>query len=514
MIWFRKNKSASLITIAAVLIFTVCFSKNTLAADTSIYANSLLTPFLNAKSEHVYDKIQRQNNGCPKEHNAVWAEYYFNSIEFDASNDSAGYKNVINGILAGFNIFETESWIFGIMAGYGDSQLEQEQNSTKSDNLNFGLYGGYQTGNWQLKSMFFGGYEKYKTKRAGNESEYNGYSASLDLQLGYKIALNESKDFFLKPFAGVLGSYAAVEEAKEEGSGALTIGSDSLTMAQARAGLELNGKIQKFSWYANAGIRRILTPDNTEIEVLTTDTKSKSVEMESDLSVSGALGVDYLLTEHLTLFANGQTCYSDRTDDSRSYYFNIGALYKFGCKESKCKKEESVTEETAAIVPEETSVDEKNAESAEPSQPVAEKNQEPEIVNNEPVVVNEEEAALLKSKQTTKIKLYEMPQFETNSDKLTPKSREIVKQIASALEQYPGSEVLIEGHTDSLGDEAANQKLSEKRAQKIAQTLKNEYKVSNSFAVIGKGEKEPIASNDTKENRAKNRRVEVIVISK
>ncbi|GAB1401933.1 hypothetical protein MASR1M68_08440 [Elusimicrobiota bacterium] len=508
MIWYRKSKLACIVAVTMALIFTVCFAKNTLAADTSIYANSLLTPFLNAKSEHVYDKIQRQNNGCPKEHNAVWAEYYFNSIEFDASNDSAGYKNVINGILAGFDVFETESWLFGIMAGYGDSKLEQEQNSTKSDNFNFGLYGGYETGNWQLKSMFFGGYEKYKTNRAGNESEYNGYSASLDLELGYKIALNETKDFFLKPFAGVLGSYVTIEEAKEQGLGALTIGADSLTMAQARAGLELNGQIQRFSWYANAGIRRILTPDNTEIEVLTTDTKSKSIEMESDLSVSGALGVDYLLTEHLTLFANGQTCYSDRTDDSRSYYFNIGALYKFGCNDSKDKKEENndVNEEPAVseII-------------AEPVEVIAEKIQEAdktEILNDEPVVVNKEQAELLKSKQTAKIKLYEMPQFETNSDKLTPKSREIVKQIASALEQYPGAEVLIEGHTDSLGDDAANQQLSEKRAQKIAQTLKDEYKVSNSFSVIGKGETEPIVSNDTKENRAKNRRVEVIVISK
>lgn len=320
--------------------------------------------------------------------------------------------------------------------------------------------------------------------------------------------MNETKDFFLKPFAGVLGSYVTIEEAKEQGLGALTIGADSLTMAQARAGLELNGQIQRFSWYANAGIRRILTPDNTEIEVLTTDTKSKSIEMESDLSVSGALGVDYLLTEHLTLFANGQTCYSDRTDDSRSYYFNIGALYKFGCNDSKDKKEENndVNEEPAVseII-------------AEPVEVIAEKIQEAdktEILNDEPVVVNKEQAELLKSKQTAKIKLYEMPQFETNSDKLTPKSREIVKQIASALEQYPGAEVLIEGHTDSLGDDAANQQLSEKRAQKIAQTLKDEYKVSNSFSVIGKGETEPIVSNDTKENRAKNRRVEVIVISK
>lgn len=506
-------RKASVVVSIAVLIFSVCFSKDAFAADTSIYANSLMTPFLNAKSEHVYDKIQRETNGCPKKHNAVWAEYYYNNIEFDASNDSAGYKNTINGILAGFNIFETESWLFGIMAGYGDSKLEQEQNSTESDNLNFGLYGGYETGNWQLKSMFFGGYEKYKTKRSGNESEYNGYSASLDLELGYKISLNATKNLFLKPFAGVLGSYATMEEAKEQGSGALTIGSDSLTMAQARAGLELNGQMQKFSWYAKAGVRRILTPDNTEIDVLTTDTKSKSVEMESNLSVSGALGADYLITEHITLFANGQTCYSDKTDDSRSYYFNIGALYKFGCKDSKSQKEEPVAE----TAPEEAPVVQQIEEPAEPLQPVEQQVQElpkTEVLSNDPVVVNAEEAARLKSKQTTKIKLYEMPQFETNSDKLTPKSKEIVKQIASALEQYPGSEVLIEGHTDSLGDEAANQKLSEKRAQKIAQTLKDEYKVSNSFAVIGKGETEPIVSNDTKENRAKNRRVEVIVINK
>ncbi len=67
----------------------------------------------------------------------------------------------------------------------------------------------------------------------------------------------------------------------------------------------------------------------------------------------------------------------------------------------------------------------------------------------------------------------------------------------------------VEGHTDSSGPEAYNQKLSEKRAQSVADYIvSNAYNVkAGDIEVIGKGESDPAASNDTREGRAKNRRV-------
>jgi len=85
-------------------------------------------------------------------------------------------------------------------------------------------------------------------------------------------------------------------------------------------------------------------------------------------------------------------------------------------------------------------------------------------------------------------------------------------QVAEELKQYPeDSELLIEGYTDSVGPDDVNQKLSEDRAVTIAKTLKNDYNIKNNINVIGKGEKNPVASNSTKAGRAKNRRVEIII---
>jgi len=86
-----------------------------------------------------------------------------------------------------------------------------------------------------------------------------------------------------------------------------------------------------------------------------------------------------------------------------------------------------------------------------------------------------------------------------------------LKQVATELENYPDAEVLVEGHTDNVGSDEVNQVISEKRASSVATSLKKDYGVRNNIAVIGKGKNEPIASNDTAEGRAQNRRVEITI---
>ena len=69
--------------------------------------------------------------------------------------------------------------------------------------------------------------------------------------------------------------------------------------------------------------------------------------------------------------------------------------------------------------------------------------------------------------------------------------------------------ITVIGHTDSVGDEAYNQGLSEQRAQSVASYLRSQGVVGQRFNVMGYGEQSPIASNSTKEGRAQNRRVEI-----
>lgn len=98
--------------------------------------------------------------------------------------------------------------------------------------------------------------------------------------------------------------------------------------------------------------------------------------------------------------------------------------------------------------------------------------------------------------------------FENNSSTVTQSSHSEIENVANFLKEYPLTNVVIEGHTDDRGSAAYNLKLSQSRAEAVAQELVERYDVDPSrVSAKGYGEDQPRASNDTAEGRAKNRRV-------
>ena len=100
-------------------------------------------------------------------------------------------------------------------------------------------------------------------------------------------------------------------------------------------------------------------------------------------------------------------------------------------------------------------------------------------------------------------------QFFTNSDKLLPSSKEDLNQLAIYLLQNQGQKATIYGHTDNVGSEDRNLKLSQNRAESVLEYLTEQGVQKNRLYAIGRGESEPKASNDILEGRLMNRRVEV-----
>ncbi len=90
----------------------------------------------------------------------------------------------------------------------------------------------------------------------------------------------------------------------------------------------------------------------------------------------------------------------------------------------------------------------------------------------------------------------------------------LLKKAIDFIKKYPQSKVSLEGHTDSIGTELYNQKLSEKRADAVRKYLLKEGACTESkISSTGYGELKPVDTNKTKEGRAKNRRVEVLILS-
>lgn len=143
----------------------------------------------------------------------------------------------------------------------------------------------------------------------------------------------------------------------------------------------------------------------------------------------------------------------------------------------------------------------------------SEPQQEEAVVIEEKVVEETvvEEVVVTPVVKTFETKLVDSGSFALNSSELKEESKSILDELVQFMNQYPQANVEITGYTDSSGAAAYNQKLSEKRAQSVANVLESEGIDSSRITVSGEGENNPIASNETREGREQNRRVEIVV---
>ncbi|WP_217473850.1 OmpA family protein [Stutzerimonas stutzeri] len=122
------------------------------------------------------------------------------------------------------------------------------------------------------------------------------------------------------------------------------------------------------------------------------------------------------------------------------------------------------------------------------------------IVDNEP----EPEPELVRVELDVK--------FDFDKAKVREESYSDIKNLADFMQQYPQTSTTVEGHTDSVGTDQYNQRLSERRAQAVRDVLVNQYGVSGQRVdSVGYGETRPVADNSTEEGRQINRRVEAEV---
>jgi OOP family OmpA-OmpF porin len=104
--------------------------------------------------------------------------------------------------------------------------------------------------------------------------------------------------------------------------------------------------------------------------------------------------------------------------------------------------------------------------------------------------------------------------FEFNKSDIRESDVAELQKAVRFIRKYPGAKVRLEGHTDSIGTDEYNQRLSERRAEAVKDYLVKEGAArASKISTVGYGESRPVASNDTEEGRAQNRRVEVLILS-
>lgn len=102
--------------------------------------------------------------------------------------------------------------------------------------------------------------------------------------------------------------------------------------------------------------------------------------------------------------------------------------------------------------------------------------------------------------------------FDSGSSSIAPGAVQRLQSLARTLEQYPASQVVVRGYTDSVGSEASNLRLSEDRANNVRNQLVNGGVSPSRITAMGFGEQFPVASNATDAGRLQNRRVEIEIV--
>lgn len=101
--------------------------------------------------------------------------------------------------------------------------------------------------------------------------------------------------------------------------------------------------------------------------------------------------------------------------------------------------------------------------------------------------------------------------FDFDSDRIKPEAAKNLQELASSLNKFGNSNLMIVGHTDSQGEDAYNMALSVRRANAASAYLQSQGVPASRISTAGRGESEPVASNDTDAGRQQNRRVEVAI---
>jgi len=103
--------------------------------------------------------------------------------------------------------------------------------------------------------------------------------------------------------------------------------------------------------------------------------------------------------------------------------------------------------------------------------------------------------------------------FDTNKSNVKGTSATTLDKLAGIFKEYPNSNVLVEGHTDSAGPEDYNMNLSQQRAESVTTYLVGKGIAANRFSTKWYGELQPVGDNTTNDGKAKNRRVELAIVA-
>ena len=296
----------------------------------SFYADLFKIAAVSNQRASLFEQIRIRENTNENS----WIHAFGSMINYKQDEYSLGDLEDINfGVNAGWDLANSEKLVGGIMLGYENHNVKQYEDKAIINSFKAGFYGAWLLESFELKSILSLGYQSYDVTREIRtlgkkaEGEFNGYTASFDAQMGYKIWLSDYLN--IKPFMA-LGAAGSVNEKVEEKGGAygLKIESQNYIRSNALLGLGFEGDYDTVAWYINAGAGSLITGAQNEIETEFIGSKGKmtikGVE-EGEIIINAACGVDFSVHEDISIYVNGGYASASGFEN---IFANLGLRYK------------------------------------------------------------------------------------------------------------------------------------------------------------------------------------------
>ncbi|MDR2399118.1 MAG: autotransporter domain-containing protein [Endomicrobium sp.] len=471
----------------------------------------------------------------------IWAQAKGSAIETDKDVESPQTFKVNNtGVLVGFDMMASSSITAGVYAKQNKSSIRQGDDLHKADinSYGIGVYGGIVEEKYDIKGLLSFGLDNYETTRclrfenmAKAKGEFGGISAILDVEAGYRIGVASRSvlgRIKLRPYAGVGVGLIHTNGFTEKGANIwnLEVKANNYLRAGLRGGVGFTGEGNKFRWNGSLGLDCILSGRNNEIAsrisggdslpngVGNRDFQSRSVTLDV-VSAVGDIGFGYYILDGLEAYCSGDIRWSSMVKDISGI---IGVRYSFGKWTGKKNIEEAKTDEAKT---DEVKTDKVKTDKAKTDEVKTDK-VKTEEVKTDKAKTDEAKTDKVKTEEvkTDKAKTDEGKTdnenfkinavlFEFDKADIKPEAEKEIKALVNRIgKRYKVEKIRIEGHTDALGSDEYNMRLSLARAHAVHEVFAKYGIDTAKMEKIGHGKGRPIDSNETEEGRANNRRVE------
>jgi outer membrane autotransporter protein len=294
--------------------------------------------------KEVYGRIGRKD----KKENSVWGEMKWNYTKYgEDENSPKEYKDSEVGVMIGFDKEMRKDITLGVYTKVNKHDMSQGEEKGEITKGVIGVYGGYEEGNWEIKTMLDGSMGSYDTKRKINivderelKSEFKGVGIGWDVEGALKVPLTGI--IRLRPYIGFetrVNKYGDIKESGGEGlNWEVKEGSYSRTMTRVGVGIE--GEKGTIGFNVGVEYKRLLSGEEAKLDGRMAGQKSDIVGAEEGKEIVGiGVGVSNEVVEDVSVYARGSIYGGKRYENISG---NVGVSYRFGVvrKKEKGKREE------------------------------------------------------------------------------------------------------------------------------------------------------------------------------